>query len=60
MVLKFEGSPKEVYMLEATGNYGVAINKWSFLRDHVGKKKFYSRMMFRHVNFDRETCMGNL
>lgn len=53
MLLRFETHPNDLYMLDATSNLGVALNKWSFLRNHVGKGKFYDKVVFRHVNFDR-------
>ena len=57
MVLKFETDPDEVYLLEATGNLGVAINRWSFLREHIGAGKFYDKLVHRHLNFDRGNTM---
>jgi len=53
MLLKFETDPHEVYMVEATGNMGVALNRWAYLKEHVGKGKFYDKVVFRHINFDR-------
>ena len=32
MLLKFESDPDEMYLIDATGNRGVALNKWSLLR----------------------------
>jgi hypothetical protein len=61
MLLKFETDPNEVYMVEATGNMGVALNRWMYLREHVGKGKFYDKVVFRHINFDRgDTMVDNL
>ena len=60
MVLKFETDPDEVYLLEATGNLGVAINRWSFLREHIGKRKFYDKLVHRHLNFERGNSMIEL
>ena len=57
MILKFDGEPNEVYFVEATGNMGVALNKWEYLRDHIGNGKFYSTVAFRHVNFKRDNNM---
>ena len=53
MVLKFESDPTEIYLVEATGNMGVSLNKWSLLKEHVGPGKFYKKLIYRHVNFDR-------
>ena len=53
MVLKFESDPDEIFLVEATGNMGVSLNRWAFLREHVGHDKFYDKIVFRHVNFDR-------
>lgn len=61
MLLKFETDPDEVYLVEATGNQGVALSRWAFLREHIGKGKFYDKVVFRHVNFDRgDTMVDNL
>jgi hypothetical protein len=37
MLLKFESDENEIYMVEATGNRGVGLNKWSNIRDVVGE-----------------------
>ena len=57
MVLKFESDPDELYLIDATGNRGVALNKWSLLREHVGIGKFYEKVVFRHIDFDRSNQM---
>lgn len=59
MVLKFESSPDEVFLVEATGNLGVSLNRWDYLRPHVGAKKFYEKLVFRHIDFDRGDKMVN-
>ena len=51
MILKFDSDPDEVYLVDATGNLGVSLNRWMFIKDHVGKDKFYEEAVFRHVNF---------
>lgn len=53
MVLKFESAPEEVYFVEATGNNGVSLNKWQYIKPHIGKDKFYEKIVIRHVDFDR-------
>lgn len=53
MLLKFESDFDEIYIIEATTNLGVHLNKWSFIRDHVGKKKFYQQIMFRKIEYNR-------
>ena len=57
MVLKFDQDENEVYFVEATGNHGVALNKWSNIKAHVGINKFYERIIFRHVDFERNDEM---
>ena len=57
MVLKFESDQDEVFLVEATGNMGVSLNRWDFLREHVGKDKFYDKLVFRHVEYDRGAKM---
>lgn len=51
MVLKFETDQDEIFCVEATGNAGVAINRWSYIKDHIGHGKFYDKIVHRHVNF---------
>ena len=46
-----------MYLVEATGNLGVALNKWSYLREHIGVDKFYRKCVFRHIDFDRSYIM---
>ena len=53
MILKFEADPNEIYIVESTGNRGVALNKWSYLRPYIGEKEFYNKVIFRHLEFDR-------
>ena len=53
MVLKFQNDPNEVFMVEATGNMGVSLNRWDYLREHIGQGKFYEKLVIRHINFDR-------
>ena len=57
MILKFDTDPDEVYMVEATGQMGVALNKWTYLKEHIGRKKFYRKCIFRHVDFNRSNAM---
>jgi hypothetical protein len=59
MVLKFETAPDEVFLVEATGNMGVSLNRWVFLRPHIGSGKFYEKMVYRHIKFDRGDKMVN-
>lgn len=58
MILKSEEDPDELFLVEAVGELGVSINAWSILREHVGKGKFYQRLIFRHVNFKRDFDMS--
>ena len=57
MVLKFDSDENEIYLVEATGNRGVALNKWEFLRTHVGTGQFYEKIVYRHVDFERNNEM---
>lgn len=59
MVLKFETAPEEVFLVEATGNMGVSLNRWVFIRPHIGHGKFYEKLVFRHIEFDRGDKMVN-
>ena len=57
MVLKFETDEDEIFIVDASGNNGVSLNKWSVLRNHIGEGKFYDRVIFRHVDFARNDQM---
>ena len=60
MLLYFDTDPDEIYLLDAT-TIGVAINKWSYIRNNIGADKFYHKCVFRHINFDRDDkTMDNL
>lgn len=37
--------------MEATGNNGVSIQRWSNIRKHYGE--FYTRIVLRHIDTDR-------
>lgn len=61
MVLKYSDTPDQIYILEANSNRGVVIKTWQQLKRNVGKNKFYSMVVFRHVSFDRsEKAFQNL
>lgn len=53
MVLNFN-EEDDIFFVEATGNMGVSLNRWLFLKDHVGPGKFYEQVAVRHVNFKRD------
>ena len=59
MILKFDSMQDEVYIVEATGTFGVAMNKWSKIRKHVGRDKFYRKVTYRHLDAPRnqELCV---
>lgn len=59
MILKFSTAPDEVFLVEATGNMGVSLNRWVFLRPHIGHGKFYEKLVYRHIKFDRGDKMVN-
>ena len=51
MVLKFASEPNEVFLLDATSNHGVALKRWSNLKEALGS--FYSKIVIRHLNWER-------
>ena len=57
MILRFESSEDDIFFVEASGNWGVALNKWTVIRKHIGKDKFYERVVYRHVDFERDEQM---
>lgn len=57
LLLKFETDEDEIFIVDASGNLGVSLNKWSSLKTHIGPNKFYERAVFRHIDFDRNDQM---
>lgn len=53
MVLYFDSDPNEIYLVDATGEVGVGISRWSDLRKHIGPNKFYHKCVLRHIEFER-------
>ena len=55
LILRFDSDDEskrdEVYILEATGNNGVSVQRWSNIRQFYGK--FYSRIVLRHIETER-------
>ena len=41
VVMKDNTDPNDFFILEATGNRGVAFNKWSLFNMSIGPDKFY-------------------
>lgn len=63
MVLRFDaptkGNTNDVYLIEATGNQGVRVKRWSNIKGNTGK--FYQRIVLRHLQFDRnESALAKL
>ena len=50
LCIKLENDPDEVYLLSANGD-GVHVKKFSKTLRHLGS--FYSKMVFRHLDFQR-------
>jgi hypothetical protein len=57
MVLKFDSDPNEVFLIDATGNNGVSLNRWNFIRDFVGPDECFTNAVYRHVEVDRTNKM---
>jgi hypothetical protein len=57
MILKSENEEDEIFLVEAIGGIGVSLNKWQNIRPHIGEGRFYERVIFRHINFDRSDKM---
>jgi len=38
---------------------GVSLNRWEYLKPHIGPGKFYEKLVFRHIDFDRGDKMVN-
>ena len=51
MVLKFGSEPTDVFYIEATGNAGVSIRRFSGIKAHMGT--FYRKIVLRHLEWER-------
>ena len=51
MVLKFGSEPNEVFFIEATGNVGVGLKRFSGMKHALGN--FYKKIVLRHLEWDR-------
>ena len=51
MVLKFGSEPQEVFFIEATGNIGVGLKRFSAMKHAMGN--FYKKIVLRHLEWDR-------
>ena len=51
MVLKFGSEPNEVFFMEATGNVGVGLKRFSGMKHALGN--FYKKIVLRHLDWDR-------
>ena len=51
MVLKFGSEPDEVFFVEATSNHGVALKRFSGMKQTIGS--FYKKIVLRHLEWDR-------
>jgi hypothetical protein len=47
MILRFESAYDEIFFVESTSNRGVALSKWSFIKQYIGE--FYDIVCFRHL-----------
>lgn len=51
MVLKFGSEPDEVFFVEATSNQGVALKRYSGMKNAIGD--FYKKIVLRHLDWTR-------
>ena len=51
MVLKFGSEPDDVFFMEATGNQGVSLKRYSGMKFTIGS--FYRKIVLRHLNWER-------
>ena len=50
MVLKFGSEPDDVFFIEATGNQGVSLKRFSGMKFTIGS--FYSKIVLRHLEWE--------
>ena len=48
---KFGSEPNEVFFIEATGNVGVGLKRFSGMKHALGN--FYKKIVLRHLEWDR-------
>lgn len=51
MVLKFGTEPDDIFFIEATGNQGVSIKRYSGMKHTIGS--FYKKIVLRHLEWER-------
>ena len=51
MVIRLKSEPDEIFFLEAIGDVGVTIRRWSIIKKIVGK--FYAKIVIRHLDWPR-------
>ena len=51
MVLKFSSEPNDVFFMEATGNQGVTLKRYSAMKHCIGG--FYKKIVLRHLDWER-------
>ena len=56
ILIRSQGENNEMYYFDATGNNNVCYGKWSSIRNHIGKDKFYVKCVYRRVKFE---CTDN-
>ena len=54
MIVRHADDPDSVYYIDALMKVGVKMRNWDDLKQIVGKGKFYDKVAFRHINFNRD------
>ena len=49
--MKFGSEPDEIFFIEATGNQGVSLKRFSGIKYTIGT--FYKKIVLRHLDWDR-------
>ena len=59
MVLKFGSEPDDIFFVEATGNQGVTLKRFSAMKHTIGS--FYRKIAIRHLDWERpDTSLDTL
>ena len=63
MIIKswYPHSPSEkVYIFESVQDIGVRVTDWDSIKDEVGHDKFYRKVIYRSVDFNRKNNLEKL
>ena len=56
----YDQNSDQIYIFESVNGQGVRILKWNDLRNDIGRGKWYHKVVYRSVDFDRKKNLEEL